>query len=124
MTRDLPVQFNSICGSPKHGDIYDCKSSFLERAKLFIFILKIIETTTSQNFQQLKQKYLPLLRQKMHKPDGLLVLRFLQARDRFYWPRAPDHRPISKTALFDLLKSLYSDTNILSKYIPSLQKKL
>ena len=27
-------------------------------------------------------------------------------------------------ALFDLLKSLYSDTNILSKYIPSLQKKL
>jgi hypothetical protein len=124
MTRDLPVQFNSICGSPKHGDIYDCKSSFLERAKLFIFILKIIETTTSQNFQQLKQKYLPLLRQKMHKPDGLLVLGFLQARDRFYWPRAPDHRLISKTALFDLLKSLYSDTNILSKYIPSLQKKL
>jgi hypothetical protein len=97
MTRDLPVQFNSICGSPKHGDIYDCKSSFLERAKLFIFILKIIETTTSQNFQQLKQKYLPLLRQKMHKPDGLLVLGFLQARDRFYWPRAPDHRLISKT---------------------------
>ena len=38
MTRDLPVQFNSICSSPKHGDIYDCKFSFLERAKLFIFI--------------------------------------------------------------------------------------
>ena len=33
----------------------------------------------------------------MHKPDGLLVLGFLQARDRFYWPRAPDHRLISKT---------------------------
>ena len=27
-------------------------------------------------------------------------------------------------ALFDLLKSLYSDTKILSKYIPSLQKRL
>jgi hypothetical protein len=26
--------------------------------------------------------------------------------------------------LFDLLKSLYSDTKILSKYIPSLQKRL
>jgi hypothetical protein len=26
--------------------------------------------------------------------------------------------------LYMLLKSLYSDTNILSKYIPSLQKKL
>ena len=35
---------------------------------------------------------------KMHKPGGLLVLGFLQARDRFYWPRAPDHRLISKTA--------------------------
>ena len=35
-----------------------------------------------------------------------------------YWTRA-----IKRFALFDLLKSLYSDTNILSKYIPSLQKK-
>jgi hypothetical protein len=33
MTLHLPVQFNTICGSPKHGDIYDCKFSFLERAK-------------------------------------------------------------------------------------------
>jgi hypothetical protein len=33
----------------------------------------------------------------MHKPVGLLVLGFLQAQDRFYWPRAPDHRLISKT---------------------------
>jgi hypothetical protein len=31
---------------------------------------------------------------------------------------------LKRFALFDLLKSLYSDTNILSKYIPSLQKKL
>ena len=36
-----------------------------------------------------------------------------------YWTRA-----IKRFALFDLLKSLYSNTNILSKYIPSLQKKL
>ena len=36
-----------------------------------------------------------------------------------YWTRA-----IKSFALFDLLKSLYSDTNILSKYIPSLQKKI
>jgi hypothetical protein len=41
------------------------------------FFLKIIERATSQNFQQLKQKYLPLLRQKMHKPDRLLVLKTL-----------------------------------------------
>jgi TusA-related sulfurtransferase len=33
-------------------------------------------------------------------------------------------RAIKRFALFDLLKSLYSDTNILSKYIPSLPKKL
>ena len=33
-------------------------------------------------------------------------------------------KTIKRFALFDLLKSLYSDTNILSKYIPSLQKKL
>ena len=36
-----------------------------------------------------------------------------------YWTRA-----IKRFALFDLLKSLYSDTRILSKYIPSLQKRL
>ena len=36
-----------------------------------------------------------------------------------YWSRA-----IKRFALFDLLKSLYSDTKILSKYIPSLQKRL
>ena len=30
---------------------------------------------------------------------------------------------INRFALFDLLKSLYSDTKILSKYIPSLQKR-
>ena len=36
-----------------------------------------------------------------------------------YWTRA-----IKRFALFDLLKSLYSDTNILSKYIPFLQKRL
>jgi hypothetical protein len=36
-----------------------------------------------------------------------------------YWTRA-----ITRFALFDLLKSLHSDTKILSKYIPSLQKRL
>ena len=36
-----------------------------------------------------------------------------------YWTRA-----IKRFALFDLLKSLYSDTKILPKYIPSLQKRL
>jgi hypothetical protein len=35
-----------------------------------------------------------------------------------YWKRA-----IKRFALFDLLKSLYSDTKILSKYIPSLQRR-
>jgi hypothetical protein len=44
-----------------------------------------------------------------------------------YWTNIPvmmasDH--ISCLYLFDLLKSLYSDTKILSKYTPSLQKKL
>jgi hypothetical protein len=36
-----------------------------------------------------------------------------------YWTRA-----IKRFALFDLLKNLYSDTKILSKYIPFLQKRL
>jgi hypothetical protein len=35
-----------------------------------------------------------------------------------YWTRA-----IKRFALFDLLKSLYSDTNILSKYIPVNNRK-
>jgi hypothetical protein len=36
-----------------------------------------------------------------------------------YWTRA-----MKRFALFDLLKSLYADAKILSKYIPSLQKRL
>jgi hypothetical protein len=36
-----------------------------------------------------------------------------------YWIRA-----VKTFVLFDLFKSLYSDTKILSKYIPSLQKRL
>ena len=34
------------------------------------------------------------------------------------------NQAMQRFALFDLLKSLYSDTKILSKYIPSLQKRL
>jgi hypothetical protein len=37
--------------------------------------------------------------------------------DAFLWTRA-----IKRFALFDLLKSLYSDTKILSKYIPFAEK--
>ena len=95
--RDLPVQFNSICGSPKHRDIYDYKFSFLETAYIVYLYLK---NNWNSNFTKPSTAetkiYLPLLRQKMHKPGGLLVLGFLQTRHRFYWPRAPDHRLISK----------------------------
>jgi hypothetical protein len=42
----------------------------------------------------------------------------------FVWETGYWTRVIKRFALFDLLKSLYSDTKILSKYIPSLQKKL
>jgi hypothetical protein len=42
----------------------------------------------------------------------------------FIWETGYWTRTIKRFALFDLLKSLYSDTKILSKYIPSLQKRL
>ena len=42
----------------------------------------------------------------------------------FIWETGYWTRPITRFALFDLLKSLYSDTKILLKYIPSLQKRL
>ena len=32
-----------------------------------LYLFKITKTATSQNFQWLKEKYLPLLRQKIHK---------------------------------------------------------
>jgi hypothetical protein len=51
-----------------------------------------------------------LLVKAMLAPGVLLV--------KAYWTRA-----IQRFALFDLLKSLYSDTKILSKYIPSLQRR-
>ena len=40
----------------------------------------------------------------------------------FIWETAYWTRAIKRFALFDLLKSLYSDTKILSKYIPSAEK--
>jgi hypothetical protein len=40
------------------------------------------------------------------------------------WKNIFEVRAMQRFALFDLLKSLYSDNKILSKYIPSLQKTL
>ena len=55
----------------------------------------------------------------------ILVVLTICVRDvAFIWETGYWTRAIKRFALFDLLKSLYSDTNILSKYIPSLQKKL
>ena len=42
----------------------------------------------------------------------------------FIWEKGYWTRAIKRFALFDLLKSLCSDTKFLSKYIPSLQKRL
>ena len=42
----------------------------------------------------------------------------------FIWETGYRTRAMIRIALFDLLKSLYSDTKILSKYIPSLQNIL
>ena len=42
----------------------------------------------------------------------------------FIWETGYFTRAMKRFALFHLLKSLYSDTKILSKYIPSLQKRL
>jgi ABC-type proline/glycine betaine transport system permease subunit len=41
----------------------------------------------------------------------------------FIWETGFWTRAIKRFALFDLLKSLYSNTKILSKYIPSLQRR-
>jgi hypothetical protein len=41
----------------------------------------------------------------------------------FIWETGYWTRTMKRFALFDLLKSLYSDTKILSKYIPSLQRR-
>ena len=58
----------------------------------------------------------------MHKPVGLLVLGFLQARDRFYWPRAPDHRLISKTATMNHYKYVWRQKGVLSLKVVSVGK--
>jgi hypothetical protein len=47
------------------------------------------------------------------------ILYELMKRDVFYFMPWSDY-----IAIFAILKSLYSDTKILSKYIPSLQKRL
>jgi hypothetical protein len=57
----------------------------------------------------------------MHGPVAIILISWnvIFIWETGYWTRA-----ITRFALFDLLKSLYSDTKILSKYIPSLQKRL
>ena len=57
-------------------------------------------------YSRVSSNYSEFLKRHLHLRNRLLN----QAMQRF--------------ALFDLLKSLYSDTKILSKYIPSLQKRL
>jgi hypothetical protein len=59
----------------------------------------------------------------MHKPGELPVLGFSQARDRFYWPRAPDHRLISKTGLrFKIYSKIKNRKHTLDKQFCPLEK--
>ena len=55
----------------------------------------------------------------MQGPVAIILISWNVIWETGYWTRA-----MKRFALFDLLKSLYSDTKILSKYTPSLQKRL
>ena len=56
--------------------------------------------------------------------QGTVIIILISWNVIFIWETGYWTRPIKRFALFDLLKSLYSDTKILSKYIPFLQKRL
>ena len=57
----------------------------------------------------------------MQEPEAIIQISWNVI---FIWEIGSWTRVIKRFALFDLLESLYSDTNIFSKYIPSLQKKI
>jgi ABC-type proline/glycine betaine transport system permease subunit len=56
--------------------------------------------------------------------QGPVAIILISWNDIFIWETGYWTRAIKRFALFDLFKSSYSDTKILSKYIPSLQKRL
>ena len=56
--------------------------------------------------------------------QGYEKIRLIRSLKIFIWETGYCTRAMKRFALFDLVKSLYSDTKILSKYIPSLQKRL
>ena len=72
-------------------------------------------------WQKQKQKYISQLIRYARASSNYsdFLKRHLYLRNSGDWSRA-----MKKIALFDRLKSLYSDTKIVSKYIPSLQKRL
>jgi hypothetical protein len=61
---------------------------------------------------------------KLKALASLILIILISWNVIFIWETGYCTRAIKRFALFDLLKSLYSDTEIFSKYILSLQKRL
>jgi hypothetical protein len=57
------------------------------------------------------------------RPEGPVAIILISWNVIFIWETGYWTRAIKRFALLDLLKSLYSDTKILSKYILSLQRQ-
>ena len=92
-------------------------------------VLKFMINGTTSIFQICAAIYQLLLRVVFTSHNwcamqGPVVVILISWNVIFIWETGYWTRAIKRFALFDLLKSLYFDTKILSKYIPSLQKRL
>jgi hypothetical protein len=89
------------------------KIRLIRSLKKFIFFTSHIDKTIFLTF--LLTPYLYTL--SLYEHPSFIIFSAETEYITGYWTRA-----IKRFALFDLLKSLYSDTKILSKYIPTLQR--
>ena len=97
MTQDLHVQFNSICSSPKHCRYLRLQIILSWESKIVYLYLK---NNWNSNFTKLstaEAKIITTSQIKNAQARRTSSFEILQARDRFYWPQALDHRLISKT---------------------------
>jgi hypothetical protein len=88
-----------------------------------VYISQMIRyARASSNYSDFLKRHLHLRNRLLDQ--GYKKIRLIRSLKIFIWETGYWTRAMKRFALFDLLKSLYSDTKIVSKYILSLQKRL
>jgi hypothetical protein len=113
---NFPNMCSNIPASPAYGKYFyvtHCQKKFLTfLTSLSLYIFTIWKCITYNFF----------CRDGIYFDKGPVAIILISWNVIFIWETSYWTRAMQRFALFDLLKSLYSDTKILSKYIPFLKK--